>query len=294
MIAAAAKMQPEETQHIEAMSLQRAMAAHSARAAVFAVTSGKGGVGKTNIAANLAICLGAAKKKVVLIDADLGLANLDVILNMSSKYNLSHVISGTRRIEEIAQSGPAGVEVICGASGLEGMADLTHFQRQRLIEELGRLQDSSDAIIVDTAAGMNKSVIALCMASDQALVVATPEPTAMTDAYAMIKVLVAHNYAGRLSLIVNMAASITEGKKVYQQIADVSRRFLKTPIYNAGVLVRDEKLSAAVRQRKPVVLAYPKSHISSCIIALAAKLAKCSAARMNEEGFFKRVINWFF
>ena len=109
------------------------------RATVFAVTSGKGGVGKTNIAANLAICLSAASKKVVLIDADLGLANLDVILNINSRYNLSHVISGVRHIEEITQSGPAGIEVVCGASGLEGLADLTHFQRQRLIEELGRL-----------------------------------------------------------------------------------------------------------------------------------------------------------
>ena len=143
---------------------------------------------------------GASKKRVVLIDADLGLANLDVILNINSKYNLSHVISGVRRIDEITQTGPAGIEVICGASGLEGLADLTHFQRQRLIEELGRLQDSADAIIIDTAAGMNKSVIAFCMAADHALVVATPEPTAMTDAYAMIKVLAAHNYAGRISL----------------------------------------------------------------------------------------------
>jgi flagellar biosynthesis protein FlhG len=217
-----------------------------------------------------------------------------VILNINSKYNLSHVISGVKNINEITHSGPAGIEVVCGASGLEGLADLTHFQRQRLIEELGSLQDNADTIIIDTAAGMNKSVIAFCMASDHALIVATPEPTAMTDAYAMIKVLVNHNYAGRISLIVNMAATVVEGKKVYQQIADVSRRFLNATVYDAGVLLKDEKLSAAVRQRRPVVLAYPKSYISSCIIALAAKLAKCSAAQVNEEGFFKKVANWFF
>jgi flagellar biosynthesis protein FlhG len=294
MFAAVARIQPEQTQDCQRANLQRAMSAKSRRATVFAVTSGKGGVGKTNIAANLSICLAVAGKKVVLIDADLGLANLDVILNISSRYNLSHVISGVRRIDEITQSGPAGIEVICGASGLDGLADLTHFQRQRLIEELGRLQDNADAIIIDTAAGMNKSVIAFCMASDNALIVATPEPTAMTDAYAMIKVLAAHKYSGRISLVVNMAASLAEGKKVYQQIAGVCRRFLNCHVYDAGVLLKDEKLSVAVRERRPVVLAYPRSHISSCIIALAAKLGKSSAAQVNEEGFFKKVANWFF
>jgi flagellar biosynthesis protein FlhG len=290
MRAATARIQPEP----QAADLQHAMAAQGRRATVFAVSSGKGGVGKTNIAANLAICLSAARKKVVLLDADLGLANLDVILNINSKYNLSHVISGVRHIEEITQTGPAGIEVICGASGLEGLADLTHFQRQRLIEELGRLQENNDAIIIDTAAGMGKSVLAFCLAADHALIVATPEPTAMTDAYAMIKVLAAHRYGGRISLIVNMAASMAEGKKVYQQIADVSRRFLGVAVYDAGTLLKDEKLSDAVRQRKPVVLAYPKSHISSCIIALASKLARCSAAQVKEDGFFKKVANWFF
>jgi flagellar biosynthesis protein FlhG len=293
MFATVVKKETEQSQHRQTINLQRAIA-RTGRATVFAVTSGKGGVGKTNIAANLAICLAASKKRVVLIDADLGLANLDVILNVNSKYNLAHVISGVRRIDEITQTGPAGIEVVCGASGIESLADLTHFQRQRLIEELGRLQDSADAIIIDTAAGMNKSVIAFCMAADHVLVVATPEPTAMTDAYAMIKVFAAHNYAGRISLIVNMALSIAEGKKVYQQIADVSQKFLKTTIYEAGILLKDEKLSAAVRIRRPVVLAYPKSFISSCIIALSARLAKCSAAQINEEGFFKKVVNWFF
>lgn len=290
MLAATVKIQPES----HTADLRRAMAAQGGRATVFAVSSGKGGVGKTNIAANLAICLSAARKRVVLLDADLGLANLDVILNISSRYNLSHVVGGVRHIEEVMQSGPAGIEVVCGASGLEGLADLTHFQRQRVIEELGRLGDKADAIIIDTAAGMNKSVIAFCMASDHALIVATPEPTAMTDAYAMIKTLAAHKYAGRISLIVNMAASVAEGKRVYQQIANVASRFLNTTVYEAGTLLRDDKLSDAVRQRKPVVLAYPKSPVSLCIIALAAKLAKCSAVKAGEGGFFKKVANWFF
>jgi flagellar biosynthesis protein FlhG len=116
----------------------------------------------------------------------------------------------------------------------------------------------------------------------------------MTDAYAMIKALTAHKYAGRISLIVNMAVSAAEGKRVYQQIANVARRFLNTTVYEAGTLLRDDKLSDAVRQRRPVVLAYPKSPASSCIIALAAKLAKCSAVQAGDGGFFKKVANWFF
>jgi flagellar biosynthesis protein FlhG len=294
MFAATAEMQSEKILQQQEMNLHRIMEDRGGGATVFAVASGKGGVGKTNIAANLAICLGACGKRVILLDADLGLANLDVILNVSSKYNISHVIAGLKSIAEITQKGPAGIEVIYGASGIEGLADLSQFQRQRLIEELGTLEDDADAIIIDTAAGMSKSVMAFCLAADHTLIVATPEPTAMTDAYAMIKALTAHNYCGRISLIVNMADSLAEGRKVFRQIADVARRFLNAAVYDAGVLLKDEKLSAAVRQRRPVVLAYPKSHITSCLVALAAKLAKCSAAQMHTGSLFKKVVNWFF
>jgi flagellar biosynthesis protein FlhG len=263
------------------------------QASVIAITSGKGGVGKTNIAANLAICLAASHKKVVLVDADFGLANLDVILNINSKYNISHVLNGSKSLEEISQTGPAGVEIICGASGLESLAEISQFQRQRLVDELARMQDNADAIIIDTAAGINKSVLGFCLASDHVLVVTTPEPTAMTDAYAMIKVIASHDYNGRVSLIVNMASSISEGRKVYQQIADVVRRFVGIQIYEAGVLIKDEKLSVAVRKRRPVVLAFPRSYISSSIIALAARMAKCSAAKVQDRGFFRKLADWF-
>ena len=260
---------------------------------VYAITSGKGGVGKSNIAANLAICLAASNKKVVLLDADFSLANLDVLLNINSRYNIGHVISGLRTIEEVTQTGPAGIEVICGASGLESLSELGTFQRQRILDDLSKLQENADAIVIDTAAGMTRSVTAFCLASDYCLVVTTPEPTAMTDAYAMIKVLVGHEYGGRISLVINMADTFAEGKRVYQQIAQVTRRFLGTHVYEGGILLRDQKLSDAVKLRKPVVLAFPRSHISSAIIALASKLARCSAAKIDNVGFFRRVVNWF-
>jgi flagellar biosynthesis protein FlhG len=278
----------------EAVHLQQMMESCQRQAKVLAITSGKGGVGKTNIAANLAVCLSASRKKVLLVDADLSLGNLDVIMNINSKYNISHMITGRKSIEQIIHIGPAGLEIICGASGLEDLTNINEFQRQRLLKDLAKLGSDTDMIVIDTAAGISKSVIGFCLAADHVLVVTTPEATAMTDAYAMIKVLVGNRFAGRISLIVNMAETTAEGKKTYQQIANVVRRFLNTHVYDAGILLRDEQLSSAVRLRKPVVLAHPKARITSSLVALAAKLSNVSAAQPNDEGFFKKVVDWLF
>ncbi len=278
----------------EAIHLQQMMANCQRPAKVLAITSGKGGVGKTNIAANLAVCLAASQKKVLLFDADLSLGNLDIILNINSKYNISHVISGRKKIEDIIHIGPEGLEIICSSSGLEKLANISEFQRQRMLNELSKLQNNTELIIIDNSAGISKPVVGFCLAADHVLVVTTPEATAITDAYAMIKVLVGHGFGGRISLIVNMAETIKEGKKTYQQISSVVKRFLNTHIYDAGVLLKDEQLSAAVRQRKPVVLAYPKAQITSSLVALAAKLSNGSAAKLNNEGFFRKVVDWFF
>ena len=263
-------------------------------AVILAITSGKGGVGKTNIATNLALCMAAENQRVILLDADLGLGNLDVLMNLNSRYNLSHVVAGKRTLEEITQIGPGGIEVICGGSGIESLANLSTFQRQRLIEELDGLQERSDIIIIDTGAGIHSTVLGFCLAADHTLVVTTPEPTAMTDAYAMIKVLAAKNYTGRISLLVNMAQSLAEGKKIYRQIADVAGRFLNAPVYEAGVLCRDEALLQAVRKREPVVSAFPKANVSKALEAIGSRLTKGSIRRTGSEGFFKKVVNWFF
>lgn len=261
---------------------------------IIAVTSGKGGVGKTNIAANLALCMTAENRRVILMDADLGLGNLDVLMNLNGRYNLSHVVAGRRSLREITQIGPGGVEVICGGSGIENLANLSTFGRQRLIEELDSLQEQSDIIIVDTGAGIHAAVMGFCLAADHTLVVTTPEPTAMTDAYAMMKVLASKHYPGRISLLVNMAQSPAEGKKIYRQIADVATRFLNIPVYEAGVLCRDESLPQAVRKREPVVSAFPKAGISRSLTAISHRLTKGAPHRVGDEGFFRRVVNWFF
>ena len=260
---------------------------------VLAITSGKGGVGKTNVAANLALCMAAAKKRVLLLDADISLGNLDLVMNVRSRYNISHVISGQKRVEDIVQEGPEGLRIICGASGLDRLADIDEQEQQRLLGHLAALQDDSDVILIDTAAGISGAVVSFCLAADHVLVVTTPDPTAMTDAYGMIKVLVRKQYAGPISVIVNMARDAADGKRTYQRLADVAKRFLQADLYYAGVLLKDEHLCAAVRARKPVVLAYPRSHISASFAALAARVGGTECGRKTQGGFFRKVVRWF-
>ena len=287
-------LQPRKQMTNETLYLQQIMESHKRPASVLAITSGKGGVGKTNITANLGICMAASGKKVLLVDADFSLGNLDIVMNINNRYNISHLIYDGKSVEEIIHTGPEGIEMICGASGLEELADINEFQRRRLLKELSKLQNDNDMIIIDTAAGISRSAIGFCLSANNVLVVTTPEATAMTDAYATIKVLVGNRFTGHISLIVNMAQSIPEGKKTYQKIANVAGRFLNTHVYNAGILLKDERLSGSVRLRKPVVLAHPKSQITSSLAALAAKLSNSESSGLGDEGFFKKVVNWFF
>ena len=261
---------------------------------VLAVTSGKGGVGKSNIAANLGLCLSASGKRVILLDADLGLANLDVILGIKTRQTLAQVVSGRRHLDEIIELGPAGLRLVCGVSGLTELADLNEFQRQRLIQEMTALEHQADIIIVDTGAGISRNVLGFCDAADHTLVVTTPEPTSITDAYALIKSLSKYHSGVKISLVVNMASSRAEGKKVYQRLAQVATQFLSTPIDEAGYVLRDDHLSEAVCQREPVVLAYPRCQASYCLMALAEKLGHIAEADDETTGFFHKVANWFF
>lgn len=268
------------------------MANETARSKVLAITSGKGGVGKTNIASNLAICFAANNKKVLLFDADLGLGNVDVVINADSNYNLTHVLSGYKDLEEIISIAPGGVEVICGGSGVEELANISPFQLQRLLDDFEKLQNNSDMIVIDTGAGIHNSTISFCQAADHVLVVTTPEPASMTDAYAMIKVLASRKYTGQISLVVNMAASVAEGKRIYRQMSQVATRFLNIQIYEAGIICKTEKLIASVKKRLPVVLNYPKSRITADFVSMAARLTK-TPVRNEHESFFRKVVNLF-
>ena len=253
---------------IDQATTLRSLVQERRRASVIAITSGKGGVGKSNVAVNLAIKLSAAGKRVVLLDADLGLANADVLCNIDLPCNLSHVIARKKELADVMVKAPGGFRLIGGASGLARMADLTDFDRQRIVDALAELEETADIILIDTGAGISPNVLSFTRAADHVLVLTTPEPTAITDAYAVIKVisrsggdghLLGHGGADRrISLLVNQARSPGEARVVHERIAKVARQFLGVSVLDAGYLYADEQVPFAVRKRTPFVLAAPK------------------------------------
>ncbi len=272
--------------------------AQTRRASVIAVTSGKGGVGKSNIAVNLAIQLASAGKQVVLLDADLGLANADVLCNVDLKSNLAHVITRKKELHEVLVPAPGGFSLIGGASGLARMADLSDDDRQRLVDAMGDLEEIADVILIDTGAGISPNVLSFTRAADHVLVVTTPEPTAITDAYAVVKVLSRDRDTDggerRVSLLVNQVRSASEAKVVHSRIAQVAKQFLGVSVLDAGYLVADEVVQQAVRRRTPFVLGSPGSSASKCVAQLAMRLEQGVAGAATEStGFFSRMGRWF-
>ena len=276
----------------QASRLRRLM--HEARRTrTIAVTSGKGGVGKSNIALNLAIVLSAGGSRVALIDADLALGNLDLLVDVETRANLSHVIAGSRRLVDILVDLPGGVQLVPGASGLAKLAHLSDFQRAQLLKELSALETDNDVIVVDTAAGIGPDVVHFAAAADSVLVVTAPEPTAITDGYAVIKILAQHGYQGNVSVLVNLASNRQEARATFHRIATVARQFLGKRVYDAGYMLMDPRVREAVRRREPFVLAHPRCPASRGVVALAAKLCAGGAMVERREGFFRRVANWF-
>jgi flagellar biosynthesis protein FlhG len=277
----------DQATHLRSLMRQRS------GATVIAITSGKGGVGKSNIAVNLAIKLASAGKDVVLLDADLGLANADVLCNIDLPANLSHVISRKRELREVKVRAPGGFHLIGGASGLARMADLTDGDRQRLIDALGELEQSSDVILIDTGAGISPNVLSFTRAADHVLVVTTPEPTAITDAYAVVKVMSKDGGERKISLLVNQAHSAAEARLVHERIARVARQFLNISILDAGYVLADEQVSLCVRRRIPFVLGSPRSPASLCVEKLAMRLQSGVVNPAATAGFFNRMSRWF-
>lgn len=269
------------------------MVGAAGRTRTIAVCSGKGGVGKSNVAVNLSILLSAAGGRVALVDADLGLANLDVLLDIDVRSDLSNVVAGTRRLEEIIVDLPCGVQLVPGASGLTRLTRLSEFERASLLRQLTALEADNDTIIVDCGAGIGPDVVRFAAGADNALVVTTPEPTAITDGYAVIKVLSQRGYDGQVSVLVNQVAGRAEARQTYQRIAGVARQFLGLAVFEAGYVLTDPRLPEAVRARQPVVLAFPQCPASRCLATLAAKFTQDGLFCRRKEGFFRRVANWF-
>jgi flagellar biosynthesis protein FlhG len=270
----------------------RRLSARSAR--VLAVASGKGGVGKTNIAVNLALGLAQRGLRVALVDADLGMANADVVMNVQSHLDLSHVVRGERTIDEVAVPVGRGLRLIVGASGLASIADLNPASRRGLIDELGRLEADSDVVILDCGAGISPNVLAFAHSADEVLIVTTPEPTAVTDAYALIKVLSRSPRPPSMGLIVNQSDTSGEGRLVAQRVATVAARFLGICVTAVGVVLQDRHVPLAVRQRMPFILRYPNCPASACMTALAERVDGSVSTGASRPGFFRRVARFFY
>jgi flagellar biosynthesis protein FlhG len=271
----------------------RRLVHQASEASTIAVTSGKGGVGKSNIALNLSILLSAAGNRVALVDADLGLANLDVLMDIGVRANVSHVITGRRRLGDVIVDLPSGVQFVPGASGLARLAELSEFQRAQLLDQLAALEADNDIIVIDTGAGIGANVLHLAGSADRTIVVTTPEPTSVTDAYAVVKVLTQRRYPGQMSLLVNFATDRQEARQTTQRISTVARQFLGVRLLDAGYVLTDEKVAEAVRRRQPFVLTQPRCPASRCLAALATKLCAGGALVERKESFFRRVANWF-
>lgn len=237
-----------------------------------AITSGKGGVGKTSLAVSLSLALAHGGSTVTLLDADLGLANINVILGIIPKYNLYHVIKGKKKLKDIVIDIPEGIKIIAGASGFHQLANLDLKQINEFIGSISEL-DSDDFMIVDTGAGVSQNVLSFVIASDEVLVVTTPEPTAITDAYGIIKSIAAQAPDKCVKLIVNRVSSVAEGKRVAQRVINIAGQFLNVKVENIGFVFDDIYVGKSIRSQKPFILSYPKSKASVCVNMIADRLA---------------------
>jgi len=261
---------------------------NSARA--IAVASGKGGVGKTSLVANLGAALARRGKKVTALDADLGLANLDILLNLNPPRNLGHVFRGEAKAEKIVVEALPGFKVIPGASGIQALADLGSARRRELLNEIAPLTDGQDFILIDAAAGIGRNVIEMCLAAKEVLVVANAEPASLTDAYGLIKILWGRASETEVRLVVNSADDAAHAKAVHSKLNGVTSKFLSREINYLGHIVKDERVGMAALRQTPFVVAYPRSPAAKCLEVLADSLLNLSPPPADETlSFWKRL-----
>lgn len=242
---------------------------------IITVASGKGGVGKTNFSTNLAIAYAQMGKRVILMDADLGLANVNVILGIIPKYNLYHLIRKQKSMQDIILETNYGIQIVAGASGFARIANLSEEERKQFVEEISKLS-IADVIIIDTSAGVSNNVISFIAAADDAIIVTTPEPTAMTDAYGIIKIIATEieNLNLGLKLVVNRVKSVVEGKKVAERVITIAGQFLNVKVDYLGYIYEDAAVQTAVLKQKPFIVLDPKAKASICMKHIVSRLEK--------------------
>jgi flagellar biosynthesis protein FlhG len=239
---------------------------------VIAIASGKGGVGKTNVTVNLGVALAAQGKEVVLLDADLGLANIDVMLGLHPQFNLLHVLDGDKSLNDIIVEGPSGLKIIPAASGVQKMAELSSAQHAGMIQAFSEMDQHIDVLLIDSAAGIADSVVSFSRAAQEVVIVVCDEPASITDAYALIKLLSRDHGVERFHVIANMCRSVQEGRELFDKIALVCDRFLDVTLDFMGIVPFDEDLRRAVKKQRSVVEAFPRSKAATAFAHLAKKV----------------------
>ena len=236
---------------------------------LIAVTSGKGGVGKTHVVVNLALALRRAGKRVAILDADFGLANVDVFLGLSPAFHLGHVIEGIQPLKSIIVDGPEGIGIIPASSGIQELTEMDAAQQAQLIGELSTVMELYDYILIDTAAGISNNVIRFLLVARRVIVVSAPEPTAIVDAYALIKVLFRKDQNKEVYLVVNSVGDESEARDVHHQLSHVAERFLGQEIELLGFIPKDERVPMSVRRQQPLMITHPRTVVSRrfCLIA---------------------------
>ncbi|NDY42706.1 MinD/ParA family protein [Dissulfurirhabdus thermomarina] len=258
---------------------------------VLAFTSGKGGVGKTNLVTNTALALARMGQRVLVLDADLGLANVDVLLGLMPRYSIKDVFSGQRSLPEIILDGPGGIRILPASSGVPELLDLSESEKLFLLTEMEALDEAVDVLLIDTAAGISDNVLYFNLAAQKRIVVVTPEPTSITDAYALMKVLMRRHQVRDFSILVNWAKNGQEAQKVYRQLSAVADRFLGLlSLDYLGFIPQDEAIPKAVRKQKAVLELFPDAASSRVFRDLAKTLtqSRCDGHADGNIKFFWR------
>lgn len=261
---------------------------------IIAVTSGKGGVGKTNFTVNLAIALARAGKKVLIIDADLGLANVEVILGKSSHYTMMNLLHEDIFVDEVILEGPEGIQYISGGSGFEQLADLSSEDRNMLIQKLIECEKYADIILIDTGAGVGRNVLDFLLAADEILLLTTPEPTALTDAYAVIKACKNQkNDDLHIKFVINRIYDEDEGRQISAKLTATTKKFLDISPEYLGIIYDDRNMTNAIKKQVPLLLSYPDTIAARCIKAIAETLLKGYSVQIKKgwRGFLHRLIS---
>ena len=270
-----------------------AEAAENGGARVIAITSGKGGVGKTNFTVNLAIAFGKKGKRVIVVDADLGTANVDVLLGTSSRQTLMSLALENIELEDVLIQGPYGVSYISGGSGMEHAGEMTSLQRQTIFNKLSGCNDRADIILVDTGAGVGRNVLDFIVASDEVLLITTPEPTSLTDGYAVLKAYRQLGADQPIRLVVNRVFDMEESRETANKLICTADKFLHMKLDSLGFVLDDSNMMRSVRKQVPILAAYPDSSASRCIDALADCLLTGSRqqVRIGWLGFLRKFLH---